>query len=865
LFDVLDQALLGRVTVVSAPPGSGKTFLLRSWLDQAELGERLAWVTVERRERDAQRFWLSVVAELRNAVCGDSFVEKLTPSPDFDGVAVAERLVSNLDSLGEPVVLVIDDLHELSSAEALAQFELLLTRLPSALHVVLATRHDPHLGLARLRVAGELTEIREIDLRFTLQEARELLDAAGIELSEAALALLHERTEGWAAGLRLAAISLAGHPEPERFVAEFSGSERTVADYLLAEMLDRQPEDVRNLLLHTSVLERVSGSLADFITGRSGSERILQTLEEENAFVVSLDAGRSWFRYHHLFGDLLRLELRRTDPDAVTRLHQDAARWYGQNGSPIEAIQHAQQAPDWDRAARLLADHVFSLLLDGQGETTHALLAAFPSDVVSTDAELATVFAADQLTRGSLDEAAAYIALAQHHAAAVPDGRRRRFERTLAVMRLSLARRRGDFAGALDTVHTLSLLEPQTSDDIELSNDLRAMALMNLGIVELWSGRVEDAEEHLKEGAELARRIGRPYIEMGCLAHLGPASYPHSFALIRERCEEAIAIADAHGWGSEPSVGVALATLGSVEVWEGRFDDGENWLDRAEQALHPDAEPTTALMLHFARGALHAARSRYQQALQEFRAAERPLDLIVPPQVLTAQLRGLLLQTRARLGDTAAARAALADMQEEDRRSSESLAALAAVELAEGNWQAAVNALAPVLDGSAPATHVTSVVQAVLLDAIAHDRLGDTRSATSGIERALDLAEPDGLVLPFAMTGARELLERHPRHNTGHAALRAEILDVLGGSTPPSRRSALAPALAELSDGELRVLRYLPSNLSAPEIGAELYVSRNTVKTHMRHIYAKLRVHHRNEAVQRARELGLLAPSARRR
>jgi LuxR family maltose regulon positive regulatory protein len=864
LFEVLNRSVSGRVTVVSAPAGSGKTLLLPSWIDHGELARRVAWASVERAEEDAQRFWSSVVEALRAAVDGDASVEKPTASPEFDGGAVVERLVSDLASLDQRVVLVIDDLHELRSADALAQLQLLLTRLPPALHVVLATRHDPHLGLHRLRLAGELTEIRAADLRFTLQEARKLLDAAGIALTEASVAVLHERTEGWAAGLRLAAISLKGHPEPERFVAEFSGSERTVADYLLAEMLDRQPEDVRNLLLRTSVLERVSGPLADFLTGASGSERILQSLEDENAFVVSLDAGRSWFRYHHLFGDLLRLELRRTDADRVTQLHRAAARWYAEHGYVVDAVRHWQAARDWRQAAHLLAEHVFSLILDGQGETIHALLTAFPADVVSADAELAMVFAADQLTRGSLDAAAAYAAVAERQAATVPADRRRRFESTLANGWVSLARRRGDFAGVLDRVQPLPLQEAEASGDIELWNDLRAMTLLNRGIVEFWSGRLEDAEAHLEQGVELARRIGRPYIEMGCLAHLAPVAYLRSFPLARQRSQEAIAIADAHGWGSEPSLAFALVSLGGIEVWAARLDESEHWLDRAAHALRPEAEPVTALALHVARGLLYAGRGRHEQALREFRAAEQRQAQFTPPPLLTAPMRALLLQMQARLGQTAAARAALADMAEEDRRWGESRAGLAAVQLADGNAQAAVDTLAPVLDGSAPVTHVSSLVQAVLLDAIARDRLGDAHSAASGIERALDLAEPDGIVLPFALTGTRDLLERHRRHQTAHATLLADILDVLAGSSSPRRQGEPAPALEPLSSGELRVLRYLPSNLSAPEIGAELYVSLHTVKTHMRHIYAKLGVHRRSQAVERARELGLLAPSARR-
>ena len=226
-------------------------------------------------------------------------------------------VLSELTGQRGGLILVIDDLHELTSPDALAQLTRLLTNLPPNGHAVLATRRDLPLHLHQLRLAGELAEIRAADLRFSERETRELLDASGVELSGAGAALLYQRTEGWAAGLRLAAISLAGHPDPERFVAEFSGSDRTVAEYLIAEMLERQPEEVQHLLLRTSLLDRVNGELADLLTGRSGSERILLDLEDANAFVASLDGERTWFRYHHLFGDLLRLELRRTLPEEV--------------------------------------------------------------------------------------------------------------------------------------------------------------------------------------------------------------------------------------------------------------------------------------------------------------------------------------------------------------------------------------------------------------------------------------------------------------------------------------------------------------------------------------------------------------------
>jgi LuxR family maltose regulon positive regulatory protein len=416
LFGLLSDDGGRRVTLISAPAGSGKTFLLRSWIDDAGVRDRVAWVSVERDERDAQHFWRSVVGELRSAAGAEGLVGKLEPTPAFDGEVIVERLISGLGLAEEPVVLVIDDLHELRSADALSQLERLISRRPPLLRVVLASRHDPRLGLHRLRVAGDLMEIRTEDLRFSPQEARELLSAARIVLSDENLVRLHERTEGWAAGLRLAALALAGHREPDRFVAEFSGSERTVADYLFAEMLQRQPEDARRVLLRTSILEQVNGPLADVLTGAGGSRRILQELEEQNAFVFSVDASRSWFRYHHLFADLLRLQLERTEPDLVPELHRRAADWFKTHDEVVSAVRHAQAAEDWGLAARLLADHSLSLTLDGRGATVDTLLGQFPPSVVSRDPELARVAAAGEVLRGSLADAGDHLALAERNA-----------------------------------------------------------------------------------------------------------------------------------------------------------------------------------------------------------------------------------------------------------------------------------------------------------------------------------------------------------------------------------------------------------------------------------------------------------------
>jgi len=508
-----------RVTLVSAPAGSGKTSLLRSWLAEPDVEDRVAWVTVGRQERDPQRFWLAVLDALRATPAGSNVVGALTAGREFDAGDLVERLLEDLSRLDEPLWLVLDDLHELDDHATLRQLETLVAEAPPELRFVLASRHDPRLGLHRLRLEGQLEELRAADLRFTSEETRQLFDAAGVGVPREALEQLVVRTEGWAAGLRLAALSLAGHPDPERFAADFSGSERTVAEYLLAEVLERQPEDVRRLLLRTSIVEQVTGALADRLTGDPGGARILDELERAGAFVVAIDRARSTFRYHRLFADLLVLELRRTAPDELPALHVAAAEWFAEYGFAIEAIRHAQAARRWDLAARLLSDRWLGLYLDGQRADRHELLRAFPPEVVAHDAELAAVAVADELTSGSLDEAARHLAIATRELSSVPEERRRRLEVTLATLRLLMARARND-AEAVTTEATRLLSPTGEPEAVQagLGEDLRALVLISLAA--LWTGQSADAERHLEEALALSRRIGRPLLELGSLSHL---------------------------------------------------------------------------------------------------------------------------------------------------------------------------------------------------------------------------------------------------------------------------------------------------------------------------------------------------------
>jgi LuxR family maltose regulon positive regulatory protein len=791
-------------------------------------------VPAGRGERDPQRFWLSVLAALRHTAEGSVLVRELTAAPDLDGWVITERLLADLAPLDDRLWLVVDDVHELG-ADALQQLELLIMRAPAGLRFVLAARHDVRLGLHRLRLEGELAEIREPDLRFTPAEAVELFAVAGVEL-----------------------------PDPGRLAAQLSGTERTVAEYLLAEVLDRQPEQVRRLLLRTSILDRVNGELAGLLTGDSGGERVLQDLEAANAFVVAVDPGRSWFRYHHLFADLLQLELRRTEPDQVAGLHEMAAGWFAGHGYPVEAVRHAQAAQDWALAGRLLVDRWPGLYLDGQAAVIHGLLAGFPAQARAVDAELAVVAAADELAQGSLEAAERYLGLAERGLAPVPEGRRGQAQLLVGIVRLLLARQRGDPAAVADEAGRLqAMAEAPEAARSGLGEELRALALISLGTAEFWAARFEEArfgeaERHLEQGVALARRIGRPYLEFTGLVY---AAAIQAASLPVDRSRQAAELAERHGWTDEPAAGLASVIAARVLIWQARLEEAESWIQRAERTLRAEAEPAAGLVIRSHRGLLELARGRDADALAAFQAADRLAGRLAEPSLTVLPNRSSLVQTLVRLGETERAEQAIAALGDQDRDGGVMRISQAALRLAQGNPHAAIAALAPVLDGSAPVPWPGWLVQAFLLEAIARDAVGDPAAAGRALERALDLAEPDGVLFWFLLHPAPGLLEGHARHGTAHPALIADILSLLAG-----RRLALPPAgpsppLEALSSSEIRVLRYLPTNLTAPEIARELYVSLNTVKTHTRSLYTKLGTHTRAEAVDRARALGLLAPS----
>jgi LuxR family maltose regulon positive regulatory protein len=865
LLRVLDRAVTKRVTVISAPPGSGKTSLLRAWADRSTNLRRVAFVSVDRDQQNARRFWSAVLDAILSPASSTDPEAQPPADVALDADQMLARVVSEFTGQVEPVVLIIDDLHELRSADALTQLEHLLAVLPSSVGVVLSSRRDPPIRLHQLRLADEVAEIRAGDLRFTEPETRELLTRSKISLSDTGAAALYQRTEGWAGGLRLAAISLSGHPDPERFVAEFSGTDRAIGEYLMAEMLERQPSEVQSMLLRTSLVDRMNGELADLLAGRSGSEQMLLELEEANAFVVSLDAQRTWFRYHQLLGDFLRLELRRTLADELGDLHRRAARWFADHGEVVEAVRHTLAAGDWPDAARLVADHSFRWVLDGQARTIDAVLQAFPEGASADHPDLALAHAASELNQGRLEEAAAQLALAESEIESAPPARRRRLAVAVASLRLALARRSGQFTEVIEQVNLLDAsIADESGEQIVMGDELRGVALMNLGIVEMWSGRLADAERHLSEGAALARTIGRPYLEVACRAHQGIPSKLVSVAAARERGRQAVALAERYGLEDRPILAPALGAVGGMAIWMGEFDEGERWLRRAWEVAEARVDPAAAVFLHVATGMLHAGRGQHQLVLGEFAAAAQAQSLLTGVHALAPRITGWLAATQARLGRPDEARATLAGFSADPERMGAIHNARAVICTADRDPATALDVLRDVRDITPGVVPAFTLVEAHLLAGIAHLDLGDRNAAAAAAEAALAVAEPDRLIFPFAMTGAAELLDALPRHETAHSALLADIVDLLRGASPPSAGREHLPQSEELSPTELRVLRYLPTNLTRPDIARELYVSVNTVNTHIRNIYSKLGARDRSSAVQRARDLRLLSTARSR-
>ena len=760
------------------------------------------------------------------------------------------RVLDSLAGRDEPLVLALDDFNAVGSPEVAEELDWLLEHGGELVRLVIATRSDPPMRLERLRMAGRMTEVRATDLAFTLAEAGELLGDLG--LSEADLELLWRRTDGWVGGLRLAQLSIEGREDAHEFVTSFAGDDRAVTDYLMSEVVDRQEPDTLDFLLRTCVPDRLSAELADALTEDHDGQQRLRTLERGYGLAKALDPHGHWYSLHPLLREVLRAESRRRLPAEQGRLHGLAARWYADQGSTFDALHHAVEAADWEVAGEVVGAQWMVCVTRGSGPGLLALAERIPDEVVRADAELALGKAGLLLEAGDDLAADDLLVDAYRLAPSLSGGRARRFAVTSTATALYRARLRGDVEEAVSAASVA--LGEDWGRDVAL--DVRALTLANLGIAELWAGAQEDAGNHLQQAVGLALESGNDFVLF--LAESYAAAVEANAGHLGEattRAELALQLAERHGWTQVAHVAMAHSAVASVHLWRGDVDGAAASVERAHAAVADSREPLLRPGVGVMRSAVLALQGEPARALDALRGASAHGPM---PRLLAVSTGLLEAQLWLALGEPDRAHRILEGLE---RSSPDGANALAQLQLAEGDPAGAVRTIEAFLADEREALIPFARVEARVLEAIARDAMRDEVAALEALERALDMAEPRGCSVVLVRYGApvRSLLRRLVARGTRHRALADELIARLGGGGE-AERSVAAPLLEPLSDRELTVLRYLPTMMSNAEIAAEMFVSVNTVKTHLKHVYRKLDVTDRRDCVRRGRELRLLSP-----
>jgi LuxR family maltose regulon positive regulatory protein len=871
-----------RLTLVSAPAGFGKTTLLGEWLeDRSGDDGSVAWLSLEEADNDPARFLAYLVSALRSAL-GEGIGEGVLASlrlPEFPPVeAVAGVLINELaDVRHEEVTIVLDDYHVIHSGPIHEATSFLPEHLPENVQLVISSRTDPPLPLSRLRARDQVTEIRAAELRFSTEEASAFLKGVmGLTLSAADVAALEEVTEGWIAALQLAALSMRDREDVSGFVETFSGSNRHVLDFLTEEVLERQPEGVREFLLKTSVLEHMSAALCDALTSRKDGQQMLERLEYDNLFVIALDDERRWYRYHHLFADVLRSRLQREQPEKIRELHRRAAEWYEQNGWTSEAIGHALAAGDDERAARLVEHNAQALVLRGEGATVDRWLAALPDGLVRSRPRLSLARATWALIGGRVDEVEPLLADAERALTTADQPHETPVEEaasglanvpgTVAQLRAELARQRGDAERAIHFAQRA--LTHAGEGDLSL----RYLSRWNLADATLMQGRVGEAEDALADLVRDPWATGpRRYLAVRACYTLSQAQRAQGrLGAALETCQEALELAAAAGL----RVAAGVAHVGLAEILRER-NELDAALDHATEGVvlcrqlgYAQQLVTSLTVLAWVRqaqGNRAGALEAIDEAERVLPSPEMAVDLMFPVAVQRARL--LLAQGEVSAATRwTAARGLGVDDELSFVREREHLV-LARVLLTQGKPDRALQLLDRLREEAEAAGRTGDVIEILALQALALWARNEKERAVGTVTRALALAEPEDYVRTFVDEGPEmgdllsATLEDRRSGNPGTAGrvsarYLAKLLAALAqGPATPDAGGRLSEALSER---ELEVLGLVAAGKANVEIASSLFVSLSTVKTHINNLYRKLGARSRTHAIARARELDLI-------
>lgn len=853
---LIAQGADGPLTIVTGPPGAGKTMALASWAAGTAGPGQLAWITLDRYDDRPTVFWSYVVAALRRS---GITVPRVVPGPARDAVDhdFLLRLASVLATHHAPVVLVLDDFDLVSEPAILDGVGYLLRAANPALHLVISSRMDPLLPLHRFRLAGDLTEIRASELAFSVPESSLLLSHHGISLSRAAVQRLTQRTEGWAAGLRLAALSLDGHPDPEQFVKELEAEDSAVTSYLVDEVLNAQPAAVRNLLLRTSILDCVSTDLASEFTGDPNAPEMLNALARANAFVQPL--GHGWYRYHSLFGAVLRLKLRNDCPDRMPGLHRQAARWYQRRGRLPEAVQHAADAGDWPLAAGIILDELaIGQLFEPRRD--HSLTDVFRQmpPAPSAQPQQLLMSAAVELSDGARDLCDTSLAAAETVLDRLPPKDQLPGRLAAALTRLAWARQAGDFDAAARAVDRAgALLRRLPASQLAQHPGIRAQVLAGRGIAELCSDHLDDAVASFAAGAAAACTQDSAFERADCLGYLSllkalRGRLGHAAGLLGEAAAAAESVSGELAQQPGPAAAVAAA---AVHLQRAQLHQAHNQLKLADAALRDTPDRMISAVAWLVAAQLRLAQGRPAAAADMIQRAGQGWQ---PPRWLEFRLTLLRSRACAAAGDV---QAAVIAAGRAGARTGPAAVTLAHARLVAGDHEGARQALAGARERTVVAEDAS--LPACLVEARLSYETGDPVRGRRALERALRLARPEQLRLPFTMERAwlRPVLRSDPELAVAYRELlEPSMISQPGGPLPAAQPDSqpAPPVIEPLSDREREVLQHLAGMLSTMEIATEMYISVNTVKTHLRSIYRKLSVAHRGEAVRRARQLKLL-------